>query len=206
MENYFFLILVAVVGIIRWIAQAAENKRNAEAQKRGGAPSAPSTTPAPSGSAPSSEEERVRKFFEALGLPTADSPPPKVQPRPSAPQTTADRKFQPVDPSPVPRARVNQPPPVVVAPPPLPAVIKPAIRTAPLPTPETSVFRVPSGLPAMANEFEVQQIGAGDADKAALAVANYASRLGTQQGLREAIVLREIFGPPRSMQPLTTVG
>ena len=40
MENYFFLILVAVVGVIRWLSQAAENKRNAEAAKRSGPPSA----------------------------------------------------------------------------------------------------------------------------------------------------------------------
>jgi hypothetical protein len=29
-----------------------------------------------------------------------------------------------------------------------------------------------------------------------------AARLATPEGLRDAMVLREIFGPPRSMQPL----
>ena len=36
MENIFFLVLVAVVGLVRWLSQVAENKRNAEAAKRSG--------------------------------------------------------------------------------------------------------------------------------------------------------------------------
>nr|MDQ3315335.1 hypothetical protein [Verrucomicrobiota bacterium] len=78
MENIFFLVLVAVVGLLRWAMQAAETKRNAEAQKR-------SDTPPPNAPivrAPvQSEEERVRKFFEALGVPSTSAPPPRVQPR-----------------------------------------------------------------------------------------------------------------------------
>jgi len=32
-----------------------------------------------------------------------------------------------------------------------------------------------------------------------------ATLLGSKSGLREAIILREIFGPPRSLQPLDAV-
>ncbi len=213
MENYIFLILVAVVGLIRWISQAAENKRNAEVEKRGGTPAAPSTTPAPTRGAPQSEEERVRKFFEALGLPTTESPPPKVQPRPVAPQpTTADRKFQPVDPFPVPRGRaVSTPPapaPVMAAPPPLPRVTPKVVQTVTLPTRETTVLAAPVALPGAISDYQVQEIGADVVENEERAVNTYATRLATPQGLREAIVLREVFGPPRSMQPhdLTTVG
>jgi hypothetical protein len=32
--------------------------------------------------------------------------------------------------------------------------------------------------------------------------STFAARLATKQNLRDAIVLREIFGPPRSLQPV----
>jgi hypothetical protein len=35
---------------------------------------------------------------------------------------------------------------------------------------------------------------------------NLATMLRSTSGLRDAIILREIFGPPRSLQPLDLVG
>ncbi len=210
MENYLFLILVAVVGVIRWVLQAAENKRNAEGQKRGPVlPTGSSSSPAPKrAAAPQSEEERMRKFFEALGVPTAGTPPPRVPPRSVTPKVAPQkRKFLPVDPFPVPSARLNQPapplPPVVVAPPLASSGRVPALPPPPLPTPATTVFRASPGLPAPAAEFEVHEIELDRTEKETAGLESLASRLATPQGLREAIVLREIFGPPRSMQPLT---
>src|SRR3954451_15875073 len=95
MENIFFLVLVAVVGLLRFIMQVAEKKRNAEAEKRSGVP--PSRAPA------QTEEERIRKFFEALGVPTSADPPPKVQPRQVPKTPRAKRPILPVDPFPQPR-------------------------------------------------------------------------------------------------------
>ena len=182
MENYFFLILVAVVGLLRWLSQAAENKRNAETTKRN--------------VAPQTEEDRARKFLEALGVPTVNTPPPRVAPRPITPRPApAGRKFLPVDPFPVPRGRVNEPrSPVVAAPPPLPTAITPVSKIPPEPT--------PAPVPALTSGFEVQEIGANVPTQSDSRVATLAARLATPQGLREAMVLREIFGPPRSMQPL----
>ena len=197
MENYFFLILVAVVGLIRWLSQAAENKRNAETTKRNAAPLAPSSSPAPARGAPQTEEERTRKFLEALGVPTTNTPPPRVEPRPITPRPApAGRKILPVDPFPLPRGRVNEPrPPVLVAPPPLPSVI------APVEIP--SVMLAPVRMSRVATEFEVQEVGAASVPtKSDTAITTLAARLATPQGLREAMVLREIFGPPRSIQPL----
>jgi hypothetical protein len=63
-------------------------------------------------------------------------------------------------------------------------------------------------------EFEVQDVTGAAADDlqpdagsstrrsgARTEARGIAARLGTAQGLRDAVVLREIFGPPRSMQP-----
>lgn len=204
MESIFFLVLVAVVGLLRWLSQAVENKRNAEAEKQSGPPAAavPSAR-----RAPESEEERVRKFFEALGVPAAEAPPPKVPPRPAAPQPArADRKFMPVDAFPVPRGRSNVPPVVVAAPPPLPVETAPAEKVTRKTKPAVVVGNVPPiRLPRtmLSSAFEVQELGADEEAEATSAMtSSLISRLGTSQGLRDAIVLREIFGPPRSLQPL----
>ena len=192
MENIFFLILVAVVGLLRWLSQAAENKRNAEAEKRGAAPT--SAVPAPR-SAPQTEEERVRKFFEALGVPTSNAPLPRVQPRQVAAKPT-DRKFMPVDPFPVPRGRVSPlPPPVAITPPPLPVGPVPAVAV-----PQTLPIRSPKS--TTSPEFAVHELGHDEQAQSDASVAALLDRLVTAQGLRDAIILREIFGPPRSMQPL----
>jgi hypothetical protein len=224
MEQIFFLILVAVVGLVRWLSQMAENKKNAEAERRAGLPQAGrGASPTPVQRAPAqSEEERIRRFMEALGVPTTSAPPPPVQPRKVEPQPApAKRQFLPVDPFPIPHARrAEQPPPVAVPttpsipapPPPVPAAPSP-----PLPTRETTVFADPVRQRAThtstASDFEVQELGGGLEDAqstepskrpraAARQSEGIAARLATAQGLRDAVVLREIFGPPRSMQPI----
>ena len=218
MENIFFLILVAVVGLIRWLSQAAENKKNAEAEKRGSiAPGQPAETLAPRG-APQTEEERIRKFLEALGVPTSSDPPPRVQPRQVTPQPAPKRTILPVDPFPKPRGRVFEPSPPVTPPLPVPPALVP--QPTLLPTRETAVLASPRQLKqefARPAEFEVRNLGEelaedayshagirldGGKAPAAVAAASFVARLATEQGLRDAIVLREIFGPPRSMQPL----
>ena len=113
-------------------------------------------------------------------------------------------------------------PPRPVAPPPLvppPPSVTPA-APPPLPTRETTVMADPSQRrptrEVRGAEFEVRDIsdaayevaelpGTGNTRRAAregAAPSSIAARLANPQGLRDAIVLREIFGPPRSMQPL----
>jgi hypothetical protein len=224
MEQIFFLILLAVIGLIRWLSQVAEDRKNAQAERQAGKPSA--NVPTPVTRAPAqTEEERIRKFMEALGVPTSSAPPPPVQPRPAERKAAQpDRKFLPVDPFPVPQMRRPQAlPPVVVAPPVTQAPPAPA-TPPPLPTRETTVFaepvRSPAAQHASSAAFEVQDLDAAAAEdqarnrglttgvraaKSAQDVTSVAARLANAQGLRDAIVLREIFGPPRSMQPLDPV-
>ena len=223
MENIFFLILLAVVALVRWLSQVAENKKNAEAERRAGLPQAGGAAPTQVQRAPAqSEEERIRKFMEALGVPTTSAPPPPVQPRRVEPESPpAKRQFLPVDPFPVPQARrAEQPPPVAIpTTPAIPATpAPPPLPPPPLPSRETTMFAEPirqrAPRASTASEFEVQDVtGAAAEDLPADAAASgrrtaataegrgIAARLGTARGLRDAIVLREIFGPPRSMQP-----
>jgi hypothetical protein len=225
MEQIFFLILLAVVGLVRWLSQVAEDRKNAEAERQARGPAA--NVPTPVMRAPAqTEEERVRKFMEALGMPTSSAPPPPVQPRPAERKVAQpNRKFMPVDPFPVPQVRRPQePPPVVVAPPPVVQAPPAPVAPPPLPRRETTVFTEPlrpTATPRRSSAtFEVQDLDAaaaeeqgrdaglttsGRAAKQSSDVTSVAGRLANAQGLRDAIVLREIFGPPRSMQPLDPV-
>ena len=185
-ENIFFVVLIAVVGLVRWIAQVAENKRNATAAKRANPP-----TNAPAPRAPVlSEEERVRKFMEALGVPTSAAPSPKPAPTPPAPVTPKNSgKVRPIDPFPRPSIGEWKPvfaPTPVFVPPPVFVPEKPPVAESPaLPPPAiTPSLR-------LSTEFEV--------DSRAKA-QSWARRLASSESLRDAIVLREIFGPPRCLQ------
>ena len=228
MEQILFLALLAVVGLLRWFSQMAEEKRNREAEKRTGTP--PPNVPVQRAPA-ETEEERIRRFMEALGVPTSNAPVSRVEREAPKPPAAPKRTAPPIDPFP----RGGLPiPPVVSAPPPPPPPprapqppLVPRAPTAtppappPLPTRETTMFadRAPERLrhEAGAGEFEVRDIDdaaaeaartaaarrrKGDARSAPAAEPTLVARLASRDGLRDAIVLREIFGPPRSLQPL----
>ncbi len=219
MENIVFLIVVAIVGVVQLAMRVAEARKNAQTRKT----SHPPATNAPIPRAPAeSEEERVRRFFEALGVPTTSTPPPRVppQPRQVTPKTPRPkRKIMPVDPFPVPRAGAPFPPVTASAPSIPPTPVAPG-EPLPLPTREISVFAdSPPAKPRpqlTAAQFEVRNIDESVAEDLPSSTQETApatqtskprarsivARLGTAEGLRDAMVLREIFGPPRSMQTL----
>src|SRR4051812_15293216 len=131
MENIFFLIIVAVIGLIRLLTHVAEQKKNKEAARRNAAErSADPVNPAPRG-APQTEEERVREFFEARGFPPPPDPPRRVKPQQVPPAAAPKRKILPVDPFPKPRGRVVEPKQIAPGPSPEPPPLPSAI---PLPT------------------------------------------------------------------------
>ena len=134
----------------------------------------------------------------------ANAPPPKVQPRQITPKTrSVSRKIRPIDPFPAPRDRGVEPlPPVASAPPPLPPVTTVTAVAAPLPTPETTMLRQAAAGSSSVSEFEVQDVGSTRSIGGKFTPATLTAQLTTKSGLRDVIVLREIFGPPRSMQTL----
>jgi hypothetical protein len=119
--------------------------------------------------------------LEALGQPPGTTP-PKVTPRP-----------RPVPPKIFPRL-----PPLKTAPPPLPAESSLPVPP-PLPVQRTTARAAPA-------DFEVHDVARQPSSEpsprpAAVRVESRI-KLGTPQDLRTAIILREIFGPPRSLQPV----
>jgi hypothetical protein len=174
------LLLIAFVTLVRWLV----SKAKAQTQNTQTPMAQPPPQPISRGGETQTEEERVRRFLEALGQPPGTTA-PKVMPRRRA----------------VPPKIFPKLPPLKTAPPPLP--MEP-FAPPPLPVESTTWQRAS----AAGLTFEVhdvaRQSSAGAPDQSRRATARFASQinLGTPQNLRTAIILREIFGPPRSLQPI----
>lgn len=167
-----------------------------------------------------SEEERYRRFMDAVGLPAGTPPPSPVQPRtpavpapllPVQPPTTigptvAPGRLRRVDPgapvSPLP----TRPQTVLRRVPPITAPTRPA-APAPAPAPAASYFETvtpldpPAPLPPQ-QPSGARPPGAQPAPAAQLSRATGAmlKRLRDPASIREAIILREVLGPPKALQ------
>ena len=175
-----FLLLLVFVALVRWLV--AKAKSQPQTPQNPPAPPTPSR-PISRGGETQTEEERVRKFLEALGQPPGTTP-PKVVPR-----RAAQPKIFP------------KLPPLKTKPPPLPEV-----AAAPPPPP----FETARVMPMSARDagFEVREVARQISSEPAPQTRSAPKtrfdprvKLGSPQDLRTAIVLREIFGPPRSLQP-----
>ena len=179
------LLIIAAITLIRWlISKGKGESQNTESQA---APPPSPSRPITRGGETQTEEERIRKFLEALGQP-AGSAPPKVAPRRRAVQP---KIFSPL-------------PPLTTAPPPLPEAPRSRTATPPPPLP----IELATKRSATAPDFEVREV-ARQTSSEPLPETRYTAaariKLGRPQDLRTAIVLREIFGPPRSLQSLDPV-
>lgn len=184
LDSPWIILIVIAASIARWLWQkAVEEKENADR------PVVPHQ-PVPRGGESQTEEERIRRFLEALGQPPGTKPPPKVAPKRWVPPTV----FSPL-------------PPLTTVPPPLPDEPAP-VTVSPPPPPLPMAERIFTPAVAHETEFEVRDV----AMQTSIEPSAYSSplesapsslrlRIASPQGLREAIILREIFGPPRSLQP-----
>ena len=208
LDNLLFLLFVALAIFFQILTRAATKgrRRPGDTRRRSTSPSQMSR-PIPLGSE-ETDEERIRKFLEALGQPTTSKPPAPVAPRPTYQRPTVLPPMK----SPL--------PPVTTRPADLPREIRlPGQMT---PTREAKVFgpkvaeapafEVHQGplslepLPVIKTAAEAYGIATRPISNSAEAKIEMATLLRSTSGLRDAIVLREIFGPPRSLQPLDLVG
>ena len=182
-DNLLVLLFFAIAILFQILTSAA-----AKSRKRRGDSQPRSTSPQRSRPLATEEDDqdRIRKFLEALGQPTTSKPPPPVASRPTYQKPIVLPKR---DRPPIARRILSPLPPLTTEPPEFPRETQPG----PLPLSPISEVEVKAAL----QPVEKEPIGKA---------RDLATLLTSTAGLREAIILREIFGPPRSMQPLDLVG
>jgi hypothetical protein len=178
LDNILFFLFVAVAILFQLLTRAATKS----GRPSGGNQQRRSTSPPPL-RREETEEDRIRKFLEALGQP------PPVKPRPTYQKPIVVPHVSPPMKSPL--------PPLTTRPPDLPREIRlpgqqgtPPLESAPLVKAPAEAYAMATATVAQASKSKVE----------------LATLLRSTSGLRDAIILREIFGPPRSLQPLDLVG
>ena len=209
-----FLFLAGLAGLFRLLSSKSQKPGQTDE------PAAPQTRPElprREVSTESDDEQRIRRFLEALGQPPSAEPPPPVRPRPvmTFPQPGPAERARTVRPR---RNLLNPLPPLTTAPPPLPRQVQLPGQITRTPYAEKPFVAAPPQSPV----FEVQEGGAAPrtdepaaiktlADAYAIATtpapvvqtrSSLADELRAPGTLRRAILLREILGPPRALQPL----
>ena len=195
LDNLLFILLIVMAALFRLLASKA-----GQTKKKLQNPDQRSTTSPQLGESPrrarvESDEERIRKFLEALGQPATSRPPPPVAPRTNIPP----RPLAPVQPPRIPTARNI-----------LTDKRRQVVETTK--SSEPLVFGLHEApalakLPALVKPpVETYATAADSKTKLARTGIDIATFLRSPAGLRDAIVLREIFGPPRSLQPFDLIG
>jgi len=207
LDNLLFLLLIAVAALFQLLSKAVSKAGKSDSNETSSSPRP--QTPRPIQRAPrESDADRIREFLEALGQPPTSTPPPPVAPRTDIPP----RRLAPVQPPPVimprawrlPREQRQKPD---VTPSESPPLGQPSrVETTVLPT--VPAFEVHEGAlpielqqpPIMKMPVEAYAAVTRPTAKAAGFKTDIATLLASKSGLREAIILREIFGPPRGLQ------
>lgn len=202
-------VLVAVMLLIRWLGDHFAEKR---ADSKVAAHRLKKSAFA-LGVKGDSEEERMRRFMEALGIPMdseeakrASTPPPiRRQQRKEPPARTEPPKPKPTT-SGFPRRQAPPPPPLPTPtqePPPLVQTVHEGVPAIHVRTLEVKRADVPETFQTITSAVTVVPADAAAAAGGAGARSDgelWREALRSPQALRSAIILQEILGPPRSLQ------
>jgi hypothetical protein len=187
LDNILFLLFIAVAILFQLLTRAATKT----GRRTGGDPTRRSTSPTPP-RREETEEDRIRKFLEALGQPTSSRPPPPVLQRPTYQKPIVLPRTEQ---KPIARTTFSPLPPLTTRPPDLPIETQSPYQPSPPPSEPVAETEVKAPLEPTAPPISKTE-----------SRIDIATLLRTTSGLRQAILLREIFGPPRSLQPLDLVG
>ena len=210
LDNLLFFLLIAVAALFQLLSKAISKAGKKDPDETPRSPTskmAPRIRRAPA----ESDADRIRRFLEALGQPPTSTPPPPVAPRTDIPP----RRLAPVQPPPVipgawrlPREhrekpdvsqRENlsseQPRAEQIIPQTVPAPAAPVfeVQEAPVPVELQHLPTIKTPVEAYASLTRPRATEPGFK-------TDIATVLASKSGLREAIILREIFGPPRGLQ------
>ena len=199
-ENLLFLLLLVVAGLFQLLGRAARKGDSGEQTKP--TPKPRPTAPRPIPRAPAeSDQERIRKFLEALGQPPESPPPSPIAPRPTYRRPLVLPHVPPFA-SPL--------PPLVTRPPDIPPQISaetvaPAVEHrqihAPLAEPQFQVHDAkalsePGAVVGSATLSEAK----AQPQPATPQSIDVKTLLRSTLGLRGAMIVREILGQPRGLR------
>jgi hypothetical protein len=196
LDNLLFLLLIAVAALFQFLAKAA-GKTSKDQTKR----TSTSGTPTPIPRAPTeSDEDRIRKLLEALGQPPTSRPPPPVVPRTDIPLRPVAPVQPPVSPLSHLRREKSRKHEIIPKGSPPPRPDKGAEKMV------LSTFEVQQGqfpvasAPTFKAPAEVYMGVTPTIAKAKEPRRDIATLLTSTSRLRDAIILREILGPPRGLR------
>lgn len=208
LDNLLFFLVIAVAALFQLLSRALSKTNKDQTEETPESPTPQRPRPIRR-ALTESDADRIRKFLEALGQPPGSTPPPPVLPRTAIPP----RRLAPVQPPPViprawglPREQRNKPD-LTRREAPQPGQSSPLDEIVPpVPAPATPAFEVHETLPVELQQPPIMKTPAEayaanrPTAKAADFKTEVATLLGSKSGLREAILLREILGPPRGLQ------
>jgi hypothetical protein len=211
LENLLFLLLLVVAGLFQLLSRVASKTRqegeSSEEEMRKSTSTSRTRPPIPRAPA-ETDEERVRKFLEALGQPSNSKPPPRATPRPTYRKPLVLPGRPPLA-SPLPPLTTRPPdlPPEISLPEPIPPTREEKGFTPRVA--EAALFEVHEGplpvepLPIIKTAMEAYATTTRQVAKEQEPKTDIAILLASKASLRGAIILREILGPPRGLRMQT---
>ena len=166
------LVILLIFGVIATVNYLLKKRGESDDAPRSDAPVKPAPPYRPARPQAEEDEEKLRRFMEALGVP----PPPPTPPKIVRPVQTVQRRVRP--------AVERRPKPSALPSPALPAIL-PAETAIPVSAP--SLVTAPSYKKKAATMPEP--------------ASNIHALLRNRDSIRQAILLKEILGAPRGLEP-----
>lgn len=209
MEPFVILLIMAAISFFNWLIKRMQE--NAEAKERDGQSKGEAPTTGKrrgTGLPKKSEEERLREFMEALGVPKEKLPQPRRQEPPPIPRQTpptAMPKKEARTPPPMPARRQAAPSPLMrterkPVTQPAPGVEIPSPQPVPPVTAAAESSPAPPVLTPSPAARDAYRLSASRERAGSVPAVELGNSLRTREGFRAAVLLREILGPPKSLR------
>jgi hypothetical protein len=214
LDNLLFFLLIAAAALFQLLSKAISKAKKSDSNETASSPGQQTSRPIQRASR-ESDADRIRKFLEALGQPPSSTPPSPVLPRTNIPA----RPLGPVQPPPalppvwrLPRQRAEKPDVSQRESTPikqsggLQQILPPVVPASAAPTFEVqAAFPVGPQQPSVKTAVESDAAGSEIVAKRSGSKTDIATLLASTSSLRQAILIREILGPPRGLQTLDPV-